>query len=1000
MSTEQTKRVEIAHVLFMDIVGYSIASMDQQRRMLRLLQNSVRKTAEFLRSKANDELISLPTGDGMALAFFGDPEAPARCAVELARACLQNPAVKLRMGLHSGPVYRVADINSNSNLAGGGINLAQRVMDCGDAGHILVSNVVAEVLQQLGPWTDHLHDLGQAEVEHGIRLHLFNLYDQDFGNPDVPRKLHPPAEKKTPPASVVKEPVLDPFVGKQISHYLVLARLGGGGMGVVYEARDTRLNRHVALKFVSEHLCRSKDTVERFQREACAASALNHPNICTIHDVGEYEGRQFLVMELLEGTTLKQLIEGRSMSAHQVVELGIQIAGALQAAHLRGILHRDIKPANIFVTNRQQAKILDFGLAKFEVGSRKHVPTRARQSSTTDDALTDSGGFVGTASYMSPEQARGEKLDRRSDLFSFGIVLYEMATGLRPFPGDTSAVVFDAILNRSPVHPVQLNPELPAGLAAVISRALEKDRDRRYQSAADIQSDLAQLGAVRQQETVAGIAPHTSDAPQQLKLVLVYRRNIHPDEELLQLLESELPKNGCGVFVDRHLVVGVEWAREIENRIASADAVIALLSPTSIESEMLGFEIQLAHEYAQKQGGRPRLLPVRINFEGNLPDSISGILDAKQCAYWKGSVDDQSIVSAIVSALRTPSQKFMRSVKLEPVGGAIPLSSKFYIVRPTDQDFHDAIARKDSIVLIKGARQMGKTSLLGRGLNEARKVQCQVVITDFQKLNSAHLQSAETLLFRLAEALVEQLGLDVNAGETWNPRKGPSTNFERFLTSVVLPKIPNHLVWAMDEVDRLFSCNFASEVFGLLRSWHNERCLDPEGPWQKLTLAIAYATEAHLFIRDMNQSPFNVGTHLSLADFTLEQVKELNGRYGSPLKNSQEIYRFFELLSGHPYLTQRGLHELVAQQLDIELFAASAVQDQGPYGDHLRRILMSLTQDESLCEVVRSILSGRSCSSADSFHRLRSSGIMAGESAREMRPRCRLYATYLKRHLL
>jgi class 3 adenylate cyclase len=309
MSVEQRNRVEIAHVLFLDIVGYSLMSMDQQRRVVRSLQNRVRKTPDFLRSKANDELVTLPTGDGMALAFFGDPEAAARCALELGRACSENPAIKVRMGLHSGPVYRMADINSNSNLAGGGINLAQRVMDCGDAGHILVSSAVAEVLRQLGSWTDSLHDLGEAEVKHGLRLHLFNLYDRDFGNPEVPRKLQPTAEvmniRPQPPASVEQEFAPDAYVGKKVSHYRVLRKLGGGGMGVVYEGEDSRLNRHVALKFVSEHLCKSKETVERFQREACAASALSHPNICIIHDVGEHEGRPFIVMELLEGHDLE-----------------------------------------------------------------------------------------------------------------------------------------------------------------------------------------------------------------------------------------------------------------------------------------------------------------------------------------------------------------------------------------------------------------------------------------------------------------------------------------------------------------------------------------------------------------------------------------------------------------------------------------------------------------------------------------------------------------------
>jgi len=484
-----------------------------------------------------------------------------------------------------------------------------------------------------------------------------------------------------------------------------------------------------------------------------------------------------------------------------------------------------------------------------------------------------------------------------------------------------------------------------------------------------------------------------------MQVVLLYRRNVQPDEQILQLLEKQLVRNGCKIFVDRHMTIGVEWAREIESRIAKADAVIPLLSATSVQSEMLSYEIQVAYECAQKQGGKPRLLPVRVNFEGGLPDSMGGILDGIHYASWTRPKDDESLVSGILASLQTPPQKFMRAIKLESVGGALPLSSPFYIVRPTDKDFYSAISRNDSIVLVKGARQMGKTSLMARGLQAARKVGAKIVLTDFQKLNFAHLQSAETLFLALAEALAEQLDLNTNLEQVWNSRKGPSMNFERFLRREILANTPSRLVWGMDEVDRLFSCSFGSEVFGLFRSWYNERALDPEGPWQKLTLAIAYATEAHLFITDVNQSPFNVGTRIGLADFTPEQVRELNGRYGAPLKTTEEVDQFFQLLSGQPYLTQRGLHEIVAHDLDYRTFAAKATQDEGPYGDHLRRILVSLVQDAPLCEIVRSVLSGRHSSTPEAFYRLRSSGIMSGESARDMKPRCQLYEIYLSRHL-
>jgi len=799
------------------------------------------------------------------------------------------------------------------------------------------------------------------------------------------------------PDRALRQRSSDELLGKAISHYVILRTLGRGGMGVVYEAEDKRLNRHVALKFIHGELTSKAGMLQRFQREACSASALNHPNICTVHDVGEHDGFPFIVMELLEGSTLKEIIETHPLNVSLVLELGIQITDALEAAHSREILHRDIKPANIFVTKRGQAKILDFGLAKPGVASTFRPPINALSTiDSSERHLTSPGEFVGTVAYMSPEQARGQPLDHRSDLFSFGAVLYEMSTGLQPFRGNTFAVVFDAILNQTPIAPLQLNPSLPPGLDMILDRALTKDRKLRYQSAAEINSDLRRLHAKLQSPVDA--EPVYYERAKPIDVVVVYRRGLQPDEQVLRLLERELTQNGCRVFVDRHLAVGVESAKEMERQILAADAVIVLLSATSIQSEMLAYEVQVANEYAQRQQGKPRLLPVHINYEGPIPDSLSAILGGLQYASWKGHEDDDQLISSIVASLRTPGRKFLRPVKLEAVGGAVPLRSRFYIERSTDRDFAAAISRSDSIVLIKGARQMGKTSLMARGLDEARRTGAKVVLTDFQKLNSGHLQTAETLFLALAEALGEQF--EIEPQPSWNPRRGPSMNFERFLRREILQNNLGRVIWAMDEVDRLFTCNFASEVFGLFRSWHNERSLEPEGPWQKLTLAIAYATEAHLFITDMNQSPFNVGTRLVLTDFTVEQVAELNQRYGLPLKTAEEVDQFFELLGGQPYLTQRGLHEMVAHELTFHAFSAVATQDEGPFGDHLRRILVSVAQEPVLCEVLQSVLAGRQSSAVSSFYRLRSSGIVCGESARDMRLRCRLYETYLSRHLL
>jgi len=338
-----------------------------------------------------------------------------------------------------------------------------------------------------------------------------------------------------------------------------------------------------------------------------------------------------------------------------------------------------------------------------------------------------------------------------------------------------------------------------------------------------------------------------------------------------------------------------------------------------------------------------------------------------------------------------------RAISL-PHNGALPLDSPFYVQRETDAMVRTAVDAGESVVLLKGARQTGKTSLLARVLASSRRRTDSVLVTDIQKLRIDELGDIDVFLRAIAENIADRLDFEPSVASTWNSRRSPSSNFERFLREM-LRAHGRRLVWAIDEADRIFSCVYANEFFGLMRAWHNERALDPTSHWQHLTIVIVYAAEAHLFITDPNQSPFNVGSKFELQDFTTEHIRTLNRCYGNPV-DEDGIAQIQLLVGGHPQLVQRALFEVAVRRHSVEDLAKSAADENGPFSEHLRHLLLSLERRPELLESVRGTLSGIGAVSTDHFYRLRAFGIVEGDSARNAVPRCKLYRTFLSRHLL
>ncbi len=687
MADQPQSPTQIAHILFLDIVGWSRESINRQGQLLAELSNLVTESRTFQLAKSAGELLAFPSGDGMWILFKNDLAGPANCAIELAQRLKNSPELAVRMGIHSGPVRFQTDIAGTQTVVGDGINMAKRVMDMGDGGHILLSAQHAVWLKQSDEWTPFVRPFGFGETKHGERIELYALVSEKFGRSD---------------------------------------------------------------------------------------------------------------------------------------------------------------PST---------------------------------------------------------------------------------------------------------HILPVTPATPR------------------------------------------VAPSLG-----LKLVIVYRRNTQPDDHVLMLLERSLSELGHDVFVDRHLKIGVEWAKAIEDKIRSADAVIVILSSAASGSEMIEFELETANDERQ-QRGKPFLLPVMVGTQTAIEGAVGAYVKGLNYAAWKGPEDDLKVLAEIQASLYADQKADEPELQLEPVGGAVPPDSPFYEERVSDAEFGKALRANESIILVKGPRQMGKTSLIGRGAKAASELGWRQVFTDFQKLSSSQLSSDDGFYKVLAATLARQLKFKYDFAEEWIDIFGANMNMDNFVRALI-DDSQTPLVWFMDEADKLFGVPFASDFFGLVRSWHNSRATEPNGPWSRFTVVIGYATEAHLFIQDLNQSPFNVGRQIALAPFDLDQIWDLNLRYGTPLNSRDQAVLLSHLVGGQPFLIRRALDVLARNQMDFATLMSTADREDGPFADHLKRIFISVTQIPSVHDALRQSLTHPSMSTqTDGLQRLLAAGVLKQTTDNRVVLACELYHRYLSTHM-
>jgi len=627
-------------------------------------------------------------------------------------------------------------------------------------------------------------------------------------------------------------------------------------------------------------------------------------------------------------------------------------------------LHRHVLAIEIVGPTRQSPRDLDLSLA---------ILTELLESSEVYEEAKDSGKLL-------------------SSSFEGGIFLEFLGDG---DVGDRTVALpcvleFYEMLQEVPLIPVRM--ALHAGIHASLDEIrplLDSGEAGQILVSTQFAADLKGLGESMLTPAESGEGKrHFRIEPQRLVIL-----EAEPDP-VADILKDALDRDGHEISRDGKEVRGVAWAKSIESRIRSADAVVAIVSGQSAESELLQYQLEIAVDERRKRG-RPHIVPVWLNEASPNDAALTALRQNLHQAVWTGQADTERVVDEVRATL-ADGQAETDSDRLDAVVTASGEEAGRYVRRVADEEFEEALRDRESIVLVKGPRQIGKRSLMERGIREVDEWGWRCATTDFQRLSSRQMESEVSFYRVLASTLSRQVGFDFDFESEWMEGISPTLNMDEFM-SQLLKSSDRPLVWFMEEADRLFSAPFASEFYGLVRSWHNARSSHPRGPWGRLTVVIGYATEAHLFIKDLNQSPFNVGCRIDLPMFSLANTSDLNERCGSPIKRRQDLEALQNLLGGQPFLTHRALDIIASGQMTIETLLAKAADDEGPFEDHLKRILVSVTQMRAVWEALVSSLSTPDLTDSEGLQRLVAAGILV-RKGRNFELVCELYKRYLGRY--